>query len=161
MVFTNQNTTLKDFLIAFLCSAKSTKKFYQILNDRAFENYKASTVRSTLSRLHKEGLVVNQKNQWGATRKGIDQLAAKKLFSKFESPFDKNTKPNTLIAFDIPEKERTKRHWLRGQLKIYGYTMIQQSLWYGPGPLPKECLERFSKLEIRERLKIFKINLKR
>jgi DNA-binding transcriptional regulator PaaX len=160
MSFVDENTSLKDFLIAFLSSAKNTRRFHQILKERALKNYKVSTIRNTLSRLHRSGLVSNNRSEWNITPKGSEYYNKQKLFQKFESPFTKNNTPNTLVAFDIPEIYRMKRQWLRGQLKIYGYTMVQQSLWYGPGPIPKECLDKFRELEIKKNIKIFKITLK-
>jgi CRISPR-associated endonuclease Cas2 len=82
------------------------------------------------------------------------------LFSYFLSPFNKNQQPNTIISFDIPEINRAKRNWLRNQIKIFGYTMLQQSLWIGPGPLPPDFLKRLNELGIRKNIKIISINKK-
>jgi hypothetical protein len=38
--------------------------------------------------------------------------------------------------------------------------MIQQSLWQGPGPLPKEFKERAGQLKISKNIKTFKITNK-
>lgn len=159
MSFRDQNTTLKDYLIAFLCSGKSIKSFHYILNQRALKNYKKSTVQRTLYRLDKLNLINSNKNEWGITEKGIDYLNKQKLFYTFISPFNKKSLRNTLIAFDIPEKDRKKRNWIRSQLKIYGYIMVQQSLWHGPGPLPKEFLDKLKELGLKKNIKIFKVLL--
>ena len=58
---------------------------------------------------------------------------------------------------DIPEKDRFMRHWLRNKIKIFGYKMLQQSLWIGPGPLPSSFLKRLEDLDIKKNIKIFKI----
>ena len=49
------------------------------------------------------------------------------------------------------------RRWLRNQIKIFGYKMLQQSLWLGPGPLPPAFLKRLEDLKIRKNVKTFKI----
>jgi DNA-binding transcriptional ArsR family regulator len=45
-----------------------------------------------------------------------------------------------LITFDIPEKYRMKRAWLRFSLKNLGFTMLQQSVWVGRVKLPREFI---------------------
>ena len=62
-----------------------------------------------------------------------------------------------IIIFDIPEKERKVRAWLRGQIKLWEFTMIQKSVWLGFGPLPKEFYDRVDFLGIKECIKIFKV----
>jgi len=73
------------------------------------------------------------------------------------STFPENSPHSMIISFDIPEKDRTMRRWLRNQIKIFGYKMLQQSLWIGPGPLPSSFLERLENLKIRKNIKTFKI----
>ena len=47
--------------------------------------------------------------------------------------------------------------WLRNQLKIFGYKMLQQSLWQGPGPLPIEFRKRLDDFGIKKNVKTFKM----
>jgi len=61
---------------------------------------------------------------------------------------------------DIPEQNRILRNWLRNQIKIFGYKMLQQSLWIGPSPLPPPFLKRLEDLNIRKNVKTFKITKK-
>ena len=62
-----------DFLIAFLCSARSSRQFYQILHEADLKEYEIPTIRRSLSRLHKKGLVSNNSG-WNVTEKGKDYL---------------------------------------------------------------------------------------
>ena len=71
------------------------------------------------------------------------------------SPFNSKSQKNTIVSFDISEGDRKTRNWVRNQLKIFNYEMLQQSLWFGPGPLPREFLTRLTDLRIRKNVKIF------
>ena len=154
----NKNTT--DLIIAMLCSGRSTRQFYSIIREREFKRYKKESVRVSLTRLHKKGYLNNSEKGWSLTKKG--KIYSKKiaLYSYIQSPFTKEDLDNTIISFDIPEPNRVTRNWLRNQIKIFGYKMLQQSLWLGPGPLPKDFFKRLEELEIRKNVKIFSINKK-
>jgi DNA-binding transcriptional regulator PaaX len=156
-------TTITDLLIATLCSGRNTKTFYKILHEREFGKYRKESLRVALSRLHKNGYINNSTSGWLITKKGQNRFKKnneKSLLDYLPSPFKKNSPQNMIISFDIPEKNRKIRYWLRSQLKIFGYKMLQQSLWIGPGPLPPLFLIRIEKLDIRKNIKIFKISKK-
>jgi len=63
--------------------------------------------------------------------------------------------------FDIPEKERGARDWLRNQIKLWDFKMIQKSVWLGTGPVPKEFMERIKFLGLEKNIKIFNIQNKK
>jgi|ERR1035437_3773837 phenylacetic acid degradation operon negative regulatory protein len=147
--------SIGDLLIATLCSARSTRRFYAIIREREFNRYKENSVRVSLSRLHKKGYLTNLSRSWSLTKKGKLYARDIRLFSYLPSPFEKNSAENTIVSFDIPEPDRFVRNWLRNQIKIFGYKMLQQSLWIGPGPLPSSFLVRLKELKIREKVKIF------
>lgn len=153
--------SIGNLIIAMLSSHRSSYRFHKILNELESERYKEKSVRVTLSRLHKKGYLSNSKNEWSLTKEGKLYSGSMLLFAYIPSPFDKSSPTNTILSFDIPEKNRHKRNWLRNQLKIFNYKMLQQSLWIGHGPLPKIFLDRLNNLEIRNNIKIFSINKKR
>lgn len=62
-----------------------------------------------------------------------------------------------IIIFDIPEKIRRKRNWLRSALENLGLKMIQKSVWMGKIKLPKTFLEDLKKLELIDFVEIFEI----
>ncbi len=147
--------TLGDYIIAFLSSARSTRVFHRILREKRIKRYKTGSVYAELSRLKKKQLINQNNKGWFLTEKG---KIYKKPYSPLEyisSPFTKESPKNIIVSFDIPETKRHARRWLRNQLKIFGYTMLQRSLWKGPGPLPKECLSRIQKLGIKDSVKFF------
>lgn len=147
--------TIADLLIATLFSTRNVRSFNRILREREFKRYKKESIQVTLSRLRKRNYVCHSPSGWSLTQEGRCYFEENKLSSYLPSPFKKNSPHTTIISFDIPEVDRKTRNWLRNQIKIFGYTMLQQSLWTGPGPLPFQFLERLIKLGIRENIKIF------
>jgi len=120
------------------------------------------SLRVTLSKLKKRGLLDNKKGRgkWEITPKGLTYLHKLKKreldlpthISKISSTKVKNM----IIVFDIPEKERKKRSWLRIELTNLGFSMLQQSVWFGPAPLPDKFIESLDYLKLLPYLKFFK-----
>lgn len=152
--------SIGDIVVAMLLSNKNSCRFRQIIRERKLARYKKESVQVALSRLHRNGYLNKSPSGWKLTSNG--KLYTKKtiLFSYITSPFNKDSTSNTIISFDIPGPKRLTRDWLRNQIKIFGYKMLQQSLWLGPGPLPTDFIKRLSELGIRENVKIFPIKKK-
>jgi len=140
----NLEPTISDLLIATLLSNKNIKTFRSILKKREFERFRKESIAVSLSRLNKKGYSRKSNGGWSLTQKGILYAEEVHLFSYIPSPFKKNSSINTIISFDIPGPQRSTRDWLRNQIKIFGYKMLQQSLWLGPGPLPNTFVKIFS-----------------
>lgn len=157
---TDFKESIGDLIVAMLLSNKNSCRFRKIIREREFARYKKESIQVSLSRLNKKGYLDNSPSGWSLTKKG--KLLANKtlLFSYIPSPFNKNPPSNTIISFDIPGPKRLTRDWLRNQIKIFGYKMLQQSLWLGPGPFPNDFLKRLNDLEIRDNIKIFPIKKK-
>ena len=152
--------TIGDLLIATLLSNRNIKTFYSILKKQEFERFRKESVAVSLSRLHKNGYLKRNENGWLLTQKGILRNKKTYLVSYISSPFKENSLVNTIISFDIPGSQRSTRDWLRNQIKIFNYKMLQQSLWIGPGPLPSKFIKRLEELKIRKNIKIFSIKKK-
>jgi DNA-binding transcriptional regulator PaaX len=152
-----KSPSIGDLLIATLNSAGSTRRFYAIIREREFKRYKKESVQVALSRLNKKGYISSSSVGWSITEKGKKVLKKNILLSYIESPFTEKSPTNMIISFDIAEKDRILRNWLRNQIKIFNYKMLQQSLWIGPGPLPLEFLKKLEDLKIRKNIKTFKI----
>ena len=75
----------------------------------------------------------------------------------FESKFEKNAPKNLIIMFDIPYEKKKERDWFRRQLVKFDYIMIQKSVWVGPSPLPKEFMEYIKLIDLKDKLKTFKL----
>lgn len=117
-----------------------------------------NTLRVTLSRLKKKGMVINRSGIWMANprlKKEINPLhqKIKKFFQ--DRKIKKDLKRNTIVAFDIPENRRRYRDWLREELAGFGFEAIQKSVWYGPA-LPAEFIEYLDECQLLEHIRFFK-----
>lgn len=84
-----------------------------------------------------------------------------KLKNRFNLPHRNYKKEGdngfNIIIFDIPEKERFKRDWIRQNLTPLGFNMLQKSVWIGRSKLPREFLKDLSNLNLVKYVHIFKI----
>lgn len=62
-----------------------------------------------------------------------------------------------IIAFDIPEKFRRKRNWLRKTLAGFGFTMLQKSVWAGKAALLHEFIEDLDTLSLTPYIEILAV----
>jgi len=131
-----------------------TKASFQDLFGTISGNKKS--FRSSVDRLYKKGFIVKDGGEWFIGKSGKEYLNSNNLKS-FESPFVKGAKKDLLIMFDVPEECRHYRNWLRKQLKEFGYVMVQQSVWAGPSPLPKEFKDYIKKLKLQKNIRTFKL----
>jgi len=60
-----------------------------------------------------------------------------------------------IIIFDIPEKKKRYREWLRTELVGFGFTLIQKSVWLGPA-LPKEFVEYLNEVKLLKHVRFFR-----
>jgi len=65
----------------------------------------------------------------------------------------------TMVVFNIPEEGKRIRDQIRYQLKKYGFSIWQNSLWISPHALPKELAQYFFNHGLSERVKVFYGNL--
>lgn len=127
-----------------------------------YQKIKDSVLRTTLSRLKKRGLIKSNKKIWEISQKGKNYLKNKLVLKAHFNylKFQKEREKNMIIIFDIPEKERKKRDWLRKKLIDLEFIPIQKSVWFGPSPLPEEFIKYLNKINILSCLKFFKATKK-
>jgi DNA-binding transcriptional regulator PaaX len=123
-----------------------------------FKNYSRGALSGTLSRLKKSDYIEYDDEGVCLTRKGRKYIQRRmESLRQFKCWFKKNTPKNLIIMYDIPEKKKAEREWLRLHLKRFGYLMIQKSVWVGPSPLPQEFLNYLKQVKINKNLKTFKL----
>jgi len=65
-----------------------------------------------------------------------------------------------IVCFDIPEKERKKRRWIREELLSLEYQPLQKSVWVGFAPLPEDFFEDLDLLSLRDHIHLFSVGKK-
>ncbi len=120
---------------------------------------------SYIYRLKKDGLIEekihNNKKFFALTSLGKNKLKILKNKRKEKMSLanyhKENSDKSTIVIFDIPEKEKEKRKWLRSVLKNLGFQMIQKSVWLGKVKIPQQFIEDLNHLEIINYVEIFEI----
>ena len=133
--------------------------------DFAAEKRRARTaLLNLLSRLNKEGLVdrIDGGNIL-ITDKGLNSVEIKSPTPPWFKIYKRSSQSNKksgikLIIFDIPEKDRIKRDWLRFKLEQLGFRKMQMSVWWGRGALPEEFIADLAKYEILPHVHILAVS---
>lgn len=125
---------------------------------------------STLNKLKREGLIVKKRSGlaslWSISKKGKGRLA--ELYKRGSAiqlpPPQKYPKKKSsgliVVSFDIPERERRKRDWLRSHLIALGLSSLQKSVWIGRVGLPQEFLKDLRKYKLLPYIHVFSVNKK-
>lgn len=95
----------------------------------------------------KEGIIL--------TREGINKVIKAK-FKLFQKRKRKDGKW-IMVIFDIPEKKRFSRDFLRKTLYLLGYKMLQQSVWVSPYDVYKETQNFIQRGSLDSYVKMFLI----
>jgi len=130
--------------------------------DWAEEYLKAQQFYSLLNKLKNQGFIKkegkNKKTIWSITQKGLEKLKIikeKKL--NIDYPKEKGDKL-IIITFDIPEKEKHKRYWLRSVLVALDFKLLQKSVWIGKTKIPSDFLNDLKDQKMLNYVHIFKIS---
>lgn len=100
---------------------------------------------------------------WRLTKKGLVEKKGKRYFlSKLGRKFLKKQTQLVhewdgkwrLVAFDIPEKLKPNRDWLRSQLCAADYRRLQKSLFVGKNPIKRELMEEILERDLYPYIRI-------
>lgn len=123
---------------------------------------------SQLNRLKNDGLVVKKERGrssfWRITKKGLDKLL--NIRKRKNNPYSlynaKYPKPRgngfTIVAFDIPERERKKRDWIRSCLTLMDFRCLQKSVWISTGKLEEDFIHALRERGMLDYVHIFSVS---
>ncbi|MBI3458993.1 hypothetical protein HY061_01895 [Candidatus Azambacteria bacterium] len=111
-----------------------------------------------ISKLKGDGLIEQtRENKILLTSKGLEKLQRIK-FRPCNQEFEIEKSSRIIIfSFDIPEKYRKQRNWLREVLKFLNFELVHQSTWVGKIRIPEELLEKLEEMRILKYIKIFEV----
>lgn len=116
-------------------------------------------------KLREEGLVIAKgRGRFAATPKGklhwlrLRKRSAERLPSPAGYGARREEGKLKIMIFDIPEREKRKRAWLRDVLRGLGFTMLQKSVWTGTHTIPEDFLEDMANLRLTRYVEIFEIS---
>ncbi len=119
-----------------------------------------------LFKLKRDGLIRTEERNhsrfFALTGKGKEKLNKLRLKKEAKLPPAKDYRKEkggfTIVVFDVPEKERAKRNWIREVLNNLGLEMIQKSVWIGKARIPKQFVDDLDKFRMIDFVEIFEIN---
>lgn len=137
-------------------------------NNQEFKRRQNQQFYSLLNQLKNQGFIkkeIRSKGSfWKITLKGIDKFKALKEKSRFfrsgfqyQKAVDDKLK---VIIFDVPEKERYKREWLRAALIALGFSFLQQSVWIGKNKIPESFIVDLKDRGLLSCVEIFEVGRK-
>ncbi len=121
--------------------------------------FKRPTFVAILSQLKAQGLVEGTLKR-GRTHWRLTQTGRTTLIEKQRVAPPRPDGKKRLICFDIPEHDRAKRQWLRGELIACGYRQLQKSVWIGDVPLPSDFVATLDALELLGCVHILRVESK-
>lgn len=129
---------------------------------RDFSAEERQRLYSIIFWLKKDGLIKkNLESKWVLTQKGKERKD--RILDRMRNLLPKASYavlPSSdwkIIIFDIPEKEKRKREWLRSALKNLGFKMLQKSVWIGKLNVPESFINDLSRLGILSAVEILAI----
>jgi len=139
-------------------------RFFDGLRDGENDSFwrgEKQRLRSSLYYLEKQGLIRGRRAEpsgsrfWEITARGRLRQKRRKLEgSRAERLVLREAR---VVIFDIPEKERWKRRWLRTSLAALGFRMVQRSVFVGRGKISRRFLNKLADLAILPYVKIFNL----
>ena len=118
--------------------------------------------------LEKQGFIAKKKavdrrgSLWRLTARGREKLEQldgqpKRLIKPQPiKPKDKLIEDHLkVIVFDIPERKRSYRAWIRQILENYNYRILQKSVWIGKSKLPEDFIKKLKEYNFLDCVHIF------
>ncbi len=122
--------------------------------------------RNLISYLKKKGLVSSSASPRGKsllmlTERGVTRLSVLQQSPHYSCTWSRyRTEPSPrliIVAFDIPERYRTKRAWLRDALRHLKFRMVQKSFFIGKVVVPQEFLDDLRTLDLLPFVELFSV----
>ncbi|MDP3974909.1 MAG: CRISPR-associated endonuclease Cas2 [Candidatus Jorgensenbacteria bacterium] len=117
-----------------------------------------------LNRLREDGIIANEGKRhraiWRLTAKGIERLKHLKLKRKIPIPKYERKRDGKwrVVMYDVPEREREKRAWVRRALLSLGFEFLQESVWVGTIAIPRTFLDDLRAMEMFPYVQIFEVS---
>lgn len=120
----------------------------------------APSVRSSVSRLKRRGLLLPRRTADGAAGYALSD-DARQLLDDGDRRIYTRTEPQlsdgwVLAVFTVPEAERHKRHLLRSRLARLGFGTAAPGVWIAPARLYEETRHTLERLELSAYVDLFR-----
>ncbi len=112
-----------------------------VFGKESYPQVKKEAIRTDLSRLQKEGLIKKDPKQkvYSLTDKGKELVNyIENRFLILQELWDKKFR---IVIFDVPEKKRYWRDFLKKELELMQFQQLQKSVYIGKFPLPVSLIK--------------------
>ncbi|WP_330173150.1 PaaX family transcriptional regulator [Streptomyces sp. NBC_01498] len=120
----------------------------------------APSVRSSVSRLKRRGLLLAERTPEGAAGYALSPDARQLLDDGdrriYDPPAPSLSDGWVLAVFSVPEAERHKRHLLRSRLARLGFGTAAPGVWIAPGRLHEETRHTLERLRLDPYVDLFR-----
>jgi DNA-binding transcriptional regulator PaaX len=144
--------TYTEKIISHLLSCRSMSVRYAVLKELINEREKneINKFKQSLYRLKTKGFIKISDDKILLNHHKYMQENMTSLFFQKEERVE-----GVMVMFDIPEEKKKIRDWLRRHLQIWGFVMIQKSVWFGKGKITEDFKNHLKLLDIKDNVKIF------
>ncbi len=115
-------------------------------SSRNIKEVKIRTIKQSMGKLQKYGFVEKKDNNYLLSSVG------KKLASyilKRKKALDKKwDKKYRVVIFDVPEKQRRDRNWLRNELYFLNYKQLQKSVFISKCPITEDLIKEIKRKKL-------------
>ena len=158
--------TTKALILAFIKAGRSSYWLRKNVNKELrksetdyYEFLDLQRLYKLINKLRKDGLVESHNKSWTITKFGYLKLnVLKSRFLHKEASTKKETDVFKVIIFDVPEKYKSDREWLRSTLKNFGMTALQKSVFIGNAKLPTCFIKDLDERKILHHVQIFTVS---
>jgi phenylacetic acid degradation operon negative regulatory protein len=118
-----------------------------------------AAVRSSVSRLTRRGLLVNERRDgtagYALSEQAREILAAgdRRIFAPQRGRLEDGW---VVVAFSVPETERSSRHLLRSQLASLGFGTVAPGTWIAPAHLASDTRQLVERLGLAPYVELFR-----
>lgn len=110
-------------------------------------------VKGTLKTGYIEKVIKNSEVYFRLTNLGEEKIVRDfPILALQNNPWDRRWR---IVVFDIPEKTRKTRDYLRAKLYELGFGMLQESVWITPFDIVADLREYFKTLHLEENVFVF------
>jgi len=116
---------------------------------------KKKNLQNTVYRLEKQGLVTKDPKRkiYFLTEEGKKYTSyIKDRYGVLSKKWDGKVR---VVIFDVPEKKKRWREWLRNELLLLQYKELQKSVYIGKAPLPESLYQEISDAGLGENVFVF------
>lgn len=166
----NFNGTVNEFLIDLTSTKRKMylkfrhpgikfKDYRKYKNSELFTSREKQKLHNLICKLKRGGFIETNNKLLKITNLGKNKIEKLRKFIRLPkknylaTPIDEKI----IFIFDIPEKQKHLRNWLRMCLIGMGFLKLQKSVWMGNIKLPKDFLKDITNLDLEEYIHIFKV----